>query len=87
MGCCGEKRREYRVAGRKKMEDNSTPMEKTSLQEKNLSNEFMYVGKRSLKVRGASSGTIYYFRFPGYRIQVANEDIYGLMGEAELKAV
>lgn len=79
MGCCGNKRREW---SRKRATTETGEPE--SARERNPK-IFEYTGGRSLKIRGVTTGRIYYFRFPGYVLEVPYEDAFAMMAEADLK--
>lgn len=83
MGCCGRKRREFRQERNNSPPSHFEPSLPDSSQPSPVS--FEYTGKRSLKVRGSFSGTTYYFRFPGHRLDVIYEDSFALMAEKDLK--
>ncbi len=87
MGCCGDKRRELKLGlsnARGKIQEEEPNFGGS---EKQKSGEFEYTGNRSLKIKGAVSGRQYYFRYPGHKIIVPYEDVFALMGEADLKFI
>ncbi len=81
MGCCGNKRREW---SRKRGRSTTETGEPEGARERSPK-IFEYTGGRSLKIRGVTTGRIYYFRFPGYVLEVPYEDAFAMMAEADLK--
>ena len=82
MGCCGDKRAQYREEMRSL---SSTVPTDTPDTKEYKPKTFEYTGKRSLKIRGSMTGDTYYFRFPGHRLDVAYEDSFALMAEGDLR--
>ena len=83
MGCCNSLRAElnHELV-------NTEATEGDILTESDLKDvTFEYIGDRSLKVKGAFSGTTYYFRFQGYQLTVPHNDSFALMAESELIVV
>ena len=46
---------------------------------------FEYIGRTSLTVRGAVSGTAYRFTHTGDRMEVAADDVFAMMAERDLR--
>jgi hypothetical protein len=83
MGCCGQKRREWLQEINKSSKKTET-IDSENTQERKPK-VFEYTGKHSLKIKGAITGNIFYFRFPGYKIEVPYEDSFAMMAETDLK--
>ncbi len=81
MDCCGRKRREWLK------EINSLPTESIASEntQERESKLFEYTGKHSLRIKGIITGNIFYFRFPGHKIEVPYEDSFAMMAETDLK--
>ena len=83
MSCCGNKRKAW---ARETRPSSSLMHNKTSTPAvERKSRVFEFTGKRSKKIKGASSGRMYYFKFTGHRILVPYEDSFGMMAERDLK--
>ena len=85
MGCCGKKRAEWleeinNVNSQKPAMDVDTEKQKEYKPK-----IFEFIGDRSLKIRGTTSGVIYYFRFCGHKLSVSHEDSFSMMGERDLR--
>jgi len=83
MGCCGQKRREWSQKINKSSKETET-IDSENTQERKPK-VFEYTGKHSLKIKGTITGNIFYFRFPGYKIEVPYEDSFAMMAETDLK--
>ena len=83
MGCCGKKRREWL------QEINNSSTETETIDSENTRERkpkvFEYTGKHSLKIKGIITGNIFYFRFPGHKLEVPYEDSFAMMAETDLK--
>jgi len=83
MGCCGQKRREWL------QEINNSSKETKTIDSENTQERkpkvFEYTGKHSLKIKGIITENVFYFRFPGYKIEVPYEDSFAMMAETDLK--
>jgi len=84
MSCCGKKRREW-------LQEINKSSTKTNIINSKKSKErkpkvFEYTGSRSLKIKGIITGNVFYFRFPGHKIEVPYEDSFAMMAETDLRA-
>ncbi len=100
MSCCGNKREQWsrtekQVLARATTLDAENPsgqaendrLEKDMPNKRNEPKIFEYVGPASLALIGASTRSVYHFDFPGHRLEIAYEDSFAIMAEAELKRV
>jgi len=87
MGCCGDKRAQFREETRSQSSSSPSQTADAPDTKEYKPKTFEYTGKRSLKIRGSMTGDTYYFRFPGHRLDVAHEDSFAMMGEGDLRVV
>jgi hypothetical protein len=85
MSCCGQKRMAF-----KQELENSAHYEAENSPEFQPETEkqprvFEYIGNGKLSLRGTSTGALYYFRFPGERLEVNYYDSFAMMAERDLK--
>lgn len=84
MSCCGEKRKLLKTIKHSE-QNNEINENEFPLNTDKSDRLFEYTGNASLKITGPTTGILYYFRFPGDRLEVDYYDSFGLMGERELK--
>jgi len=82
MVCCGNKRREW---SKEKTNYSTAEALDSENPRKRQSKIFEFTGSRSLKIRGITTGNLYYFRFQGYRLEIPYEDAFAMMAETDLK--
>lgn len=95
MSCCGNKRSQWNRTGKQVLERaspaeawmDSPQAEGVAPIRENAPRIFEYLGRSSLVVAGASSRRLYYFAFPGHRLEVDYEDSFAIMAEGELKRI
>jgi hypothetical protein len=85
MSCCGGKRAQLSAGWRTKTtvaEVEPTPGLSARF---NRPRMFEYLGQRSVTLRGAVTGTFYHFDHRGHRIEIAADDVFGMMGERDMR--
>jgi hypothetical protein len=81
MSCCGGKRAAYR----QELQNQAAPGYGYAAKKK--PRVFEYTGSGSLKLQGASSGTVYHFRSHGEKIEVDYDDSFAMMAERDLRII
>jgi hypothetical protein len=85
MSCCGGKRAQLSEAWRAQRmaaEPEPTPEPAARF---NRPRMFEYLGRRAVTLRGAVSGSFYRFDHRGHRIEIAADDVFGMMGERDIR--
>lgn len=85
MSCCGKKRRELQNTLKKPSNEKMPSSIIHQDKKETRIRVFVYKGPHNLTLRGINSGKIYRFKFPGDRIEVANEDSFSMMAEKDLE--
>ncbi len=83
MSCCGKRRHSFR-RNKNLINAEFAIAEKLPVYRHKI---FEYSGKGSLKIKGRVTGNTYYFRYPGFRIEIAPEDLPSLMAENDIISV
>ena len=81
MSCCGHKRAQLSEGWRVQQPAIEPEAHPEPARDASRPRTFEYVGTRSLMVRGAVSGTVYRFAHRGARVEIAADDVFGMMGE------
>jgi hypothetical protein len=87
MSCCGGKRAQLSQAQPPRAQSGQAPIAVAELPapRERKARTFEYVGRGSLTVRGAVSGTAYRFAQTGDRIEVAADDAFAMMAERDVR--
>lgn len=89
MSCCGSKRAQLSagrfVEGRMQESIAEAEPQHVPPPRQRTGRTFVYDGDSTLTVRGAVSGTAYRFMHPGVRLEVAADDVFGMMAEPDLR--
>jgi len=85
MSCCGGKREQLSRGWR--VQEPVVEVEPTPEPAGRARNPrtFEYVGSGTAAVRGAVSGTVYRFAHRGDRVEIAADDVFGMMGEPDIR--
>jgi len=86
MGCCGEKRKNWRKESisstKSTIKDHKEPVT-----ENHPDKIFEYTANHSLKIRGLFSGKSYFFKRKGDRKSIEYNDSFAFMGEKDLRLI
>lgn len=89
MSCCGSKRAQLSggglVNGRMQERIAEAEPQVAPPPRERTGRTFVYDGDSTLTVRGAVSGTAYRFMHPGVRLEVAADDVFGMLAEPDLR--
>jgi hypothetical protein len=87
MSCCGRKREQLsRIQRTASRREEQAVIERHDLADAGMKN-FEYVGMGVLTLRGAISGRLYHFTYPGERIEVSRDDSFAMMAESAVRMV
>lgn len=85
MGCCGDKRRQLARSQRARVSPEPEVPPDESIAPRRNNRTFEFVGRGSLTVRGAVSGTVYRFAHPGARLEVNYADAFAMMAQRDVR--
>ena len=84
MNCCGKKRTEWQDTLPASTQPYVEQHTVISPPKDTKPRVFEYTGERSLKLKGAMTGIIYYFRFKGHTLEVDYNDSFSMMAERDV---